>query len=444
MPKQIGIAGPCDLFCDMKQPRIRWAVSMLVLILAGEAAFFLPFVLARVFRPTFLAVFGLTNLQLGIVFSIYGMIAVGAYLFGGPIADRFPARKLISFSLVTTAVGGFFMASFPSFTGMKLLFGFWGISTIFLFWAALIKAARELGGRDNQGKAFGILDGGRGLVAAGFASLLVLVFAAYLPDSEGELLPGDRIAAFRQVIYTVIAFVFIVAGLVFIFFKPPENARQASSPSISMAGMRAVIKMPGIWIQAIIIVCAYVGYKATDDFSLYANEVMGYSEVEAAGIGTLSFWVRPVVAILAGVIADRFAASSALIVSFVVVALGALGLGTGILESGLEVAFILMIVTTSAGIFALRGLYFAITQEGKVPLKYMGTAVGLISILGYTPDIFFGPLMGYLLDNNPGPLGHQYVFLVLTGFSMVGILAGIAFRIVTRRLKAVDGAKSQT
>lgn len=434
------MADRCGLFCRMENSRIRWAISMLVLVLAGEAAFFLPFVLARVFRPTFLAVFDLTNLQLGIAFSIYGMIAVGAYLFGGPIADRFQARKLISLSLIVTAAGGFFMATIPSFTGMKWLFGFWGISTIFLFWAALIKAARELGGQHNQGKAFGILDGGRGLIAAGMASLLVVVFAAYLPETDGELLPADRTAAFRQVIYTVTAFVLVVAGLVFVFFKPPEGPSEASSATISMKGMLAVTKLPTIWIQAVIIVCAYVGYKATDDFSLYANEVMGYSEVKSAGIGTLSFWVRPVVAILAGVIADRFIASSALIVSFVVVALGALGLGMGWLEPGLEVAFILMIVTTSAGIFALRGLYFAITQEGKVPLKYMGTAVGLISILGYTPDIFFGPLMGHLLDSNPGPAGHQNVFLVLAGFSVLGILAGFIFRLVTRRIAFADAA----
>lgn len=417
---------------------------MLVLILAGEAVFFLPFVLARVFRPTFLAVFGLTNLQLGIGFSIYGMIAIGAYLFGGPIADRFPARKLIPISLVTTGAGGFFMATFPSFTELKWLFAFWGISTIFLFWAAMIKAARELGGQKSQGKAFGILDGGRGLVAAGMASLLVVVFAAYLPDTVGELTPEGRTAAFKQVIYTVTAFVFIVAGLFFVFFKPPETEKQVRTSFISTKGMLEVIKLPTVWIQAVIIVCAYVGYKATDDFSLYANEVMGYDEVKAAGIGTLSFWVRPIVAILAGVLADRFASSSALIVSFVIVALGALGLGTGILEPGLEVAFILMIITTSTGIFALRGLYFAITQEGKVPLQYMGTAVGLISILGYTPDVFMGPLMGHLLDSNPGPVGHQNVFLVLAGFSFVGILGGIAFRIVTRRIAANENAIKET
>ncbi|MEM7039894.1 MAG: MFS transporter, partial [Bacteroidota bacterium] len=407
---------------------------MFVLILAGEAAFFLPFVLARVFRPTFLAVFELTNLELGVVYSMYGMVAVGAYLFGGPLADRFSARKLIPVSLAVTALGGFYMASFPDFAQMKLLFAFWGLSTILLFWAAMIRAARELGGPDHQGKTFGLLDGGRGLVAAGLASLLVLVFAAFLPESTGEISPEARTEAFRQVIYVVTVFVLIVAVLVFLFFRPPTPKDGTPARSrISLQNMRSVLEMPTVWLQAIIIVCAYVGYKATDDFSLYAREVMGYEEVEAAGLGTLSFWVRPVVAVLAGFVADRFRASSTLIISFAIVCLGALGLGSGMLEPGLTTVFILTVVTTSTGIFALRGLYFAITQEGKVPLAYMGTAVGLMSIIGYTPDIFFGPLMGVLLDGNPGALGHQYVFLVLAGFSLVGMVAGFVFRWWVRR-----------
>jgi hypothetical protein len=41
------------------------SIAMLALILAGEAVFFLPFVLPRIFRPTLLEVFHVTNLQLG-------------------------------------------------------------------------------------------------------------------------------------------------------------------------------------------------------------------------------------------------------------------------------------------------------------------------------------------------------------------------------------------
>jgi hypothetical protein len=41
-------------------------------------------------------------------------------------------------------------------------------------------------------------------------------------------------------------------------------------------------------------------------------------------------------------------------------------------------------------------------------LALTGTAVGLVSLTGYTPDIFAGPAMGYLLDNSPVSRGMAH------------------------------------
>ena len=78
-------------------------MALIALILAGEAIFFLPFVLARIFRPTLLIVFNITNTELGTYLSVYGIVALVSYFFGGPLADRFPARNLMAFALWLTA-----------------------------------------------------------------------------------------------------------------------------------------------------------------------------------------------------------------------------------------------------------------------------------------------------------------------------------------------------
>jgi MFS family permease len=62
---------------------------IILLILAAEAVFILPFVLQRIFRPTFLETFAINNEDLGYCFSVYGTIALFSYLFGGPLADKF-------------------------------------------------------------------------------------------------------------------------------------------------------------------------------------------------------------------------------------------------------------------------------------------------------------------------------------------------------------------
>jgi hypothetical protein len=64
-----------------------------------------------------------------------------------------------------------------------------------------------------------------------------------------------------------------------------------------------------------------------------------------------------------------------------------------------------------------------------------GTAVGLISLIGYTPDIFAGPAMGYLLDSSPGAEGHQHVFWMLAIFSFVGGIAAWYYFRLYRKIK---------
>ena len=50
-----------------------------------------------------------------------------------------------------------------------------------------------------------------------------------------------------------------------------------------------------------------------------------------------------------------------------------------------------------------------------------------MSIIGYTPDIFSGPMFGILVDNPNKIAGLQNAFLVLAGFSLVGLLASFWF-----------------
>lgn len=414
-----------------KQTAKQRIIAMFTLIIAGETIFFLPFVLVRVFRPTLLAVFDLTNFELGTIFSAYGIVAVVAYLFGGPLADKFLPNRLMSLALASTALGGLVLATIPSIGSMKLLYGFWGLTTIFLFWAALIRATREWGGTKLQGSAFGFLEGGRGLAAAVIATLSLALFAALLPVDVSSASLAQRTEAFKYVILFVSGFTFLVSILVYFALQSTSDNNEKQK-NISLKQIREILRMPVVWLQAIIIVCAYVGYKATDDFSLYAQDVLKFDEVKAAGVGTVSLWMRPIVAVLAGIIADRLSASKMIIFSFAFMLLGGLVIGSGSLSQGIFWYFLITIITISIGIYALRGLYFAIMEEGKIPLHLTGTTVGLISVIGYTPDIFMGPLMGFLLDRSPGALGHQHVFLVLSGFSFVGLIAAIGFRKVTK------------
>ena len=418
---------------ESRQEKNPISAALFALIIAGEAIFVLPFVLTRVFRPTVLEVFDLSNLELGLIFSVYGIIAVFSYLFGGPIADKFPARNLISLALVSTALGGLFLATIPDYIGMKWLFGFWGFTTIFLFWAALIKATRELGGEKMQGIAFGFLDSGRGLVSALIGSLTVLVFSFYLPIDPEFANLAEKTKALESVIYFIITFIVLVAIAVF-FILPSSNKKLESTKPLTFQAVLPLLSSPTIWLQAIIIICAYVGYKSLSDFSLYAKDVLLFDDLDAAKVGSLMLWTRPIAALAAGFLAFKFNPVKLIIISFAAMAIGSIHFAQGYITVDQNSVFYLSMITICSGVFALRALYFAILKDAKVPLALTGTAVGFISLIGYTPDIFMGPLMGWLLDRNPGILGHQHLYFVLFLFALMGILASILFQRLSNRV----------
>ncbi len=411
---------------------------ILLLILAGEAVFILPFVLARVFRPTVLEVFELTNVDLGWCFWVYGWVAFFSYLFGGRLADRFHPRKLMGWALIATALGGVVMATYPSLGVLQLIYGYWGFTTIFLFWAAMIKATRVWGGVQMQGRAFGFLDGGRGLVAASFGALGVLVFSLFISGDVESMAASERKEAFSYVILTSSAIVAFVGILVLLWLKPKQqgDAVDTSSSTFSVEKYKEALRIPSVPLLMIIILCAYVGYKLTDDFSLYAKEVMGYDEVDSAKVGTYLLYIRPIAGVLIGFLADRTRSSIWLIVGFATMLFGALLFASGLIAPTMHWVFLLSLLVTAMGVYAARTLYFAALQEGNIPLALTGTAVGVISFVGYTPDIFVGLVMGYLLDNNPGELGHQLVFLMMAIFAFLGCLTALRFhRVTTKGIK---------
>lgn len=394
---------------------------MLALIIAGEFVFGLPFNVPRFFRPTLLEVFDFSNAQLGDITAIYGITAALCYFPGGALADHVSARALIVVSLVATALGGLYMASLPSATGMAILYGYWGVTTIFLMWGALILSTREWGGRRSQGVAFGLLEGGRGLAAASLALFAVGVLATFLPDDARLATEEERAAGFRMVVYLysgVTALTGVLAWFAIPAFKRPSTGR--SQP---FRGMGIVLRRPVVWAQACVVLCAYCGYKGLDNYSLYAVQVFGMDEVDGARLASYGAWTRPLAALLAGLVADRFRASSSIAVIFAVLMISyvAWSLASPV-GAGVPVIYVNFFVSYIA-VYALRGVYFALLEENRTPRFLTGAAVGLVSMLGYTPDIFFAPIGGRILDANPGLVGHQHYFMLLAATALAGLLS---------------------
>lgn len=394
--------------------------SLWSVVIAGEAIFVLPFVLPRLFRPTMLSAWGLTNFDIGLAFSMYGTVAVFAYFLGGPIADRWNNRRLMSVALLATAAGAVALWSVPTPGMLKWLYAYFGCTTILLFWAPLIRVTHRLANPSNRGTAFGLLDAGRGLFAAILASVLTLVFDQ-MTQAGGD---GAAVQALKAIVVISALMVAMSACLLFIALPDRQGGETPSSGrEFRLASVPMLIKRPGIWLQSLIVLCAYCGYKSIDNVGVYVVDVIGGTESDAAWMTTLCFWMRPISAVGAGVLADRLGRFSTLSSMFVVMAVGCLVMAWGnpvvVSMAGLSV----VIASTAAAVFGLRGVYFAVFDELETPTYLIGTATGVVSVVGFMPDVFFGAVTGQVLDQYPGLMGHRIVYGGVAAIAAIGVFA---------------------
>jgi len=396
------------------------AVPVFALVLAGELVFALPFHLVRYFRPTMLEVLGLDNRQLGDVFALYGLLAMASYFPGGLLADRFRARHLLPVALLATAAGGAVLVARPGPVALAVLYAFWGLTTILLFWAGMLKETRRYGGPMHQGTAYGLLDGGRGLVAAAFATAAVVLFEARMPSDPALVTHADRVAAMSRCILFYSASTALAAVIVFFALAADPAGAPAPRPP---PPPRTVLSRRTLWWQGLVVVCAYSGYKGLDFYTLYLVEALDFDEVRAARLQAATAYLRPVGAIAAGLLADRLRPSLVLSGTFALAAGAYLVLAGATAFLPLAPLVLGALVVSFLAVFALRGIYFALVAESGIALNATGTAVGVVSVLGFLPDVFFAPLAGRLVDLGAGSGAYTAFFALLAGTMLAGAVA---------------------
>lgn len=393
-------------------------ISIFLVIAAGESVFMLPFLIPRLLRPMMLENWGLTNQDIGLAFSAYGFTAMLSYFIGGPLADKFAPHKLISLSLLLTTLGGLFLMIPPSVLSFTLVYAFFGVSTILFMWGAMIKLTHLIGGESARARAMGVLDAGRGFMAALMSTVLVSLV--------GNM--GANSASLSKVYLTVSILTALLAVAVWFGFKY-ENANNEISKSEpwSIVKSKELLSRLDIWLLSLVILAAYCGYKSVDNYALYLVQIKGLSLQESSQLTSTFFWMRPLGALAIGFLADalalRFKGSrfALLATLLLVAALSQLAL---YFASDWTLLWAMTMLSSSALMaYGLRAVYFAVFGDMTIPSHLIGTAVGFVSVIGFLPDLFYGALTGYLIDQNPGPTGFEYSFLFTAIMLMLGSVA---------------------
>ena len=252
------------------------------------------------FEQSMLESFGLTAAQLGQNYSMLGILYMLTYIPSGWLADKVSPRILMSFSLAGCGALGVWYSTFPDFTSTQIIFAGWGVFAGLTFWSAMIKATALLAKPNEQGRFFGILDGGRGLVEAIIATIAVAMFGYYL-SSTG----GDTPTAMNRVIWLYVGLQLILAPIAYFALTDNVDDEESTTQKYNVIrDLKTILKKEEIWLCCIIVLTGYQLFFATYSFSAYIQNHHGLGAVAVGWVTVAKLWMRPIGGISAGFAAD--------------------------------------------------------------------------------------------------------------------------------------------
>lgn len=394
----------------------KWA--LVVLISMGSSIIYAPMYLKGVFYDPLMQALGCTNADLGLMVSAYATAAMICYLPSGIVADKFRMRTLAWVGFIATAVLVFAYAMLPSVQICLVLFVLMGVTSILIWWGTRFKVIRLCCEENEYASKIGIsysIYGATGLVVG-------LINAAIVAALSGAL--GVQV---------MIGFLGVMIALLGIasFFLIPDFKGEINKDAKLFSLKEAVqaVKHPGVIWACIAYFCVYAVYQGatyttpylTQCFNADGNLVNVVGLIRTYGIGLIA---GPVV----GFIATKIKSPSKAIMGGLILSVAAL---VGFIlfpqdPSGAVVASVLVVVFgfTTYGAFSIGS---SPLSEVKIPMAIFGTASGLLSVVGFMPDVFIHTWYGAMIDAQGTAafnaiFGFEIMFAVIGCFCLVMVL----------------------
>ena len=405
----------------MKAAPNRWFVFC-ILTLSGGIAFKLSSMKDMFYVPM-QEFMGLTNTQIGGALSAYGIVQTIGLIAGIYICDMFSKKYMIGFSLIGIGAVGVYLSTFPGYWGFLVAFGILAILGEVTYWPVLLKAIRLLGDEKTQGRMFGFLEMGRGVVDVTTATPALGIY-----NAMGENAPALRAGLLFLAAATA------AAGVLCLIFVPNDEKRvgadgkEVNKAQAAFGGMMQAVKSVDIWAVALngfVVYCIYCGLTY---FIPFLNQIYMLPATAVGMYGIINqYGLKMVGGPIGGFMSDKVHHSSAkhirvgflvcaiAMVAFLMVPHESLGQnGNWLLGACCTLGF-------GAIVFTMRAVFFAPMDEVKVPAEITGAAMSLASLVIYLPNAFAYVMYGNFLDRFPGMTGFRIVFSVMIGWAIVGL-----------------------
>lgn len=345
---------------------------------------------------------GLSHTQIGVAMSVAGWISTFSFLASILVVDRISKRILIPASLLGICVCGLFLSTFPSYPIFLAIYCLLAIFADMLYWPTMLKTVRLLGNEDEQGRMFGVLEAGRGLMDTIVAFCALGIFSAL-----GSTAGGLRAA---------ILFYSIVPGVIAIitFLLLDDDKKDAAVPEKAEAEQRTqsgegtilrALKNKNIWLVSFNVFFVYSVYCGLTYFIPFLSDVYLLPAALVGVYGIINqYALKMLGGPIGGFITDKVlhSATRYLSICFVIVAV-ALGIFSVLPHQSMSVILGMAItLSISALLFSMRAIFFAPMAEVQVPREITGSAMSIGSFVGYLPGAFMYAVYGGILDKVPG------------------------------------------
>jgi hypothetical protein len=87
--------------------------------------------------------------------------------------------------------------------------------------------------------------------------------------------------------------------------------------------------------------------------------------------------------------------------------------------------------------YAIRGLYWAILDGCDIPLHVTGLAIGVVSLIAYTPDIFLPQINGFIAARYEGLTVYHLYFGYIAIMGLIGAVAALKLKSMIAKKQAV-------
>ena len=369
-----------------------------------------------------------TNNELGLLMTIFTGVGMLLYIPGGVLADRGSPKKLLIISLAMMAALNTIFAVHTSYVMALLIWALLAVSANMIQWPTLIKAVRDTGSKEEQGRMFGTFYGATGI----FSSLIGFAGAALYSSVD------DRIQGFHYMLYgqAVIAVLALIAVAMFVDDKTEYNQSVSVPEENPFKSALTVMKLPAVWMMVVLIFCGYGMYIGITYMTPYTTNVLGASIAFGAVLGTIrAFGLRVLTGPFSGYISDKMGSAAKILAICFVVIIGMLFVILSLPKGTSNAVIILLTMMFSFFGLVIYTTMFACMEEVSIPPQYTGIAVSVISLLGYLPDGLFPPLFGHWLDVY-GNQGYSVIFYFLAGISLLGCCVAIVIYRKGRALRS--------